>query len=91
MGGQRFGRIWYDLPVTRVEELLEQVNALSPDEQDEFRMLLDGPADDGFELSPEWQAEIRRRIAEREIGTTSTRTWGEVKAGLRARIDAAKG
>ncbi|MGE3077369.1 MAG: addiction module protein [Dehalococcoidia bacterium] len=76
--------------MTRVEELLEQVKALSEDEQDEFRMLYEGVSDEP-ELSPEWQAEIRRRVEEVENGTARTRTWDEVKAALRARIDAAKG
>ncbi|MGE0602065.1 MAG: addiction module protein [Dehalococcoidia bacterium] len=75
--------------MTRVEELLEQVKALSEDEQDEFRMLYEGVCDEPG-LSPEWQAEIRRRVEEVENGTARTRTWDEVKAALRTRIDAAK-
>lgn len=76
--------------MTRVEELIEQVNALSPDEQDEFRMLFEAVGEYDA-VSSEWHAEFRRRLEQVQSGMAPTRTWDEVKAALRARIDAARG
>ena len=78
--------------MTRVQEIVEQVRALSPNEQEELRLLLNFELDgDDFELSQEWKAEIRRRVAEFEAGRSSSSTWDDVRSRLRAKIDAAKG
>ncbi len=77
--------------MTRVEELLEQVRALNPDEREELRARLDAEPGEDFELSPEWKAEIERRIEGWESGNSETLSWDEVKTRLRAQIDAAKG
>ena len=76
--------------MSRVEELVEQVRSLSPDEQEAFRILLDAETTDDFELSPAWKAEIQRRIESWEAGTAETLSWEEVRSRLRARINAAK-
>ena len=76
--------------MSRVEELVEQVRSLSPDEQEAFRILLDAGTTDDFELSPEWKAEIQRRIEDIDSGRVKTIPWEEVRDRLRERIRAHK-
>jgi putative addiction module component (TIGR02574 family) len=76
--------------MSRVEELVEQVRSLSPDEQEAFRILLDAETTDDFELSPEWKAEIQRRIEDIDSGRVKTIPWEEVRDRLRERIRAHK-
>lgn len=61
--------------MTRVQELVEQVRALSEDERDEFDLLLMKEAESA-ELSPEWRAEIARRAS--STGGAS-RTWDDLE------------
>lgn len=68
--------------MTRVQELLERVKELTPDEREEFRFLLNSNTEGDFELSPEWRQEIRRRVAEIEDGTAKLRSWDEVEAAF---------
>jgi putative addiction module component (TIGR02574 family) len=74
--------------MTRVQELLEQVKALTPEEQEEFRLLLASEADGDFELSPEWREEIQRRVERLDSGETQAVPWVDVKHRLRERIRA---
>lgn len=67
--------------MSRVEELVEQVRSLAPDEQEAFRILLDAETTDDFELSPEWKAEIQRRIEDIDSGRVKTIPWEEVGIG----------
>jgi putative addiction module component (TIGR02574 family) len=76
--------------MSRVEELVEQVRSLSPDEQEAFRILLDAETTDDFELSPAWKAEIQRRIEDIDSGRVKTIPWEEVRDRLRERIRAHK-
>ena len=76
--------------MSRVEELVEQVRSLSPDEQEAFRILLDAGTTDDFELSPEWKAEIQQRIEDIDSGRVKTIPWEEVRDRLRERIRAHK-
>ena len=71
--------------MTRVQELLEQVKALTPEEQEEFRLLLASEADGDFELSPEWREEIQRRVERLDSGETQAAPWADVKRQLRER------
>ena len=73
--------------MSRVEELVEQGRSLSPDEQEAFRILLDAEPADEFELSPEWKAEIERRIEDIESGKTKWHSWEKVDARLQRRLD----
>ena len=72
--------------MTRVEEIVEQVRALSEDDQEVVRMLLNADVEDDLELSPEWQEEIRRRVAEIEAGTAKTYSYEEVQERLERRL-----
>ena len=76
--------------MSRVEELVEQVRSLSPDEQEAFRLLLDSEGADDFELSPAWKAEIKRRLEDIDSGRVKTIPWEEVRDRLRERIRAHK-
>lgn len=62
------------------EELLARVLALPVDVRalfiDHLHVSLD---DDGGELSPEWQAEIQRRIAESDAGIGRWVSWEEAR------------
>ncbi len=80
------GRSWYAVGMTRVEEIVEQVRALPPDEQEVVRMLLNLGSEDDFELSPEWQAEIRERVEELEQGDVKGIPWDEVDKKLERRL-----
>ena len=72
--------------MSRVEELVEQVRSLSPDEQEAFRLLLDSEGTDGFELSPAWKAEIKRRLEDIDSGRVKTIPWEDVQKQLEARL-----
>ena len=76
--------------MTRVEEIYRQVQTLSPEERDELDLLFMQEAHAG-ELSPEWRAEIDRRIANWKSGKSASLGWDEIRSGLRARINAARG
>lgn len=76
--------------MTRVQELVEQVRALSEDERDEFLLLL-AENDDDFELSEEWKEEIRRRIDDLDAGRVKPIPWETVRDELRERTRAASG
>jgi len=54
------------LPLTKQQKLMEQLE----------EHLATG---DGGELSPEWEKEIERRLAEYKAGTAKTITWEEAK------------
>ncbi len=75
--------------MTRVEEIYRQVKSLSPEERDELDLLFMQEAESA-ELSPEWRAEIDRRIADWKSGRAKSLSWDEVREGLWARINAAK-
>lgn len=51
------------------KEIKAAVPALSSEERDELRALLE-EFDDGAELSPAWKAEIERRVADYRSGKT---------------------
>ena len=66
--------------------------ALSPDERSELarallRSLDDEPGDDPA-VDEAWAAEIERRAASVADGTAELVPWDEVKAGLRAELQA---
>ena len=73
--------------MSRVEELVEQVRSLPPDEQEAFRILLDAETTDDFELSPEWKAEIQRRIEDIDDPRVKWHSAEEVDAKLQRRLD----
>jgi putative addiction module component (TIGR02574 family) len=62
-----FGKA-YDMTVT-LEEIKAAVLELSSEERDDLRALLE-EFDDRGELSPEWKAEIERRVANYRSGKT---------------------
>ena len=76
--------------MTRVQELVEQVKSLSPDERDEFWLLLEGN-DEEFPLSEAWMREIRNRVADLDAGRAKPIRWETVRDELRERIRAASG
>lgn len=76
--------------MTRVQELVEQVRALSEDERDEFWRLFE-ENDEEFDLSEAWMEEIRRRMADLDAGRAEPIPWETVRDELRERIRAASG
>lgn len=79
----------YHVGMSRVEELVEEVHALSPEDRERFEQLLE-VMEGGDDLHPAWAAEIERRIQLWREGKAQSLTWEEVRAKLRAKIDAAK-
>lgn len=75
--------------MTRVQEIYEQVKTLSPEERDELDLLFMQEAE-ATGLSPEWRAEIDRRIADWKAGKAKSLSWDEVREGLWARINPAR-
>lgn len=76
--------------MTRVQELVEQVRALSQDERDEFWRLFE-ENDEEFDLSEAWMEEIRRRMADLDAGRAEPIPWETVRDELRERIRGASG
>ncbi|MBK7725810.1 MAG: addiction module protein [Dehalococcoidia bacterium] len=74
--------------MTRVQELLEQVKALTPEERAEFWLLVPLAADGDFELSTDWREETQRRVERLDSGETQAVPWVDVKHRLRERIRA---
>lgn len=66
--------------MTRVEEIYRQVQALSPEERDELDLLFIQESESA-ELSPEWRAEINRRVSS---GSGETRTWDDLETAYAA-------
>lgn len=64
--------------MTRVEEIYQQVKRLSPEERDEFDLLLIQEAGTP-DLSPEWRAEIDRRIEDGKAGKAGSRSWDDLE------------
>ncbi len=64
-----------------VSRLLEQALSLSLEEQkalaDSLISSLGGKVDEGVRAA--WEAEIERRIADLDSGTTETTSWSEVR------------
>lgn len=71
----------------RAKEVLRELLALDPAEQDEVLEEL-WQSRTGGELSPEWEAEIARRIADLDAGRAKTVDGEEVMARLRQRYRA---
>ena len=71
--------------MTRVQELIAQVKALSPDEREEFDILL-GSDELDWEPSEEWKQEISRRVTELESGKVPGIPWEEVEQRLERRL-----
>ena len=69
-------------------KVLEDVRSLPPGELDwligELMRGANGPSD--AEIDASWQAEVERRVAEAEAGSTVNYSWDEVEAPLRARL-----
>jgi len=66
--------------------VLEQAKRLSPDERAELRAELDA-----LDESPEWTADIRRRVAEVRSGAVVGRSADEVANEIRAKLAQARG
>lgn len=64
--------------MTRVEEIYQQVKRLSPEERDEFDLLLMQEAS-APDLSPEWRAEIDRRVDAWKAGKGGSRSWDDLE------------
>ena len=75
--------------MSRVEELVDEVRSLSPEDRERFDQLL-AVMEGGGELHPAWAAEIEQRVQLWREGKAESLTWEEVRANLRAKIDAAK-
>lgn len=68
-----------------VDELLGAAKRLTREQRLDLYDLLSqeldedsASADDALPLSPEWMAEIDRRVAAVEVGTSSLRDWEEI-------------
>ena len=78
--------------MTEYETVLEAASRLAVAERllliEELTLTVEPPDDAHFELSPEWMAEIRRRVADLDAGRTKTIPWEEVKAKMNAVLEA---
>lgn len=68
-----------------LKEIKAAVPALSPEERDELRALLE-EFDDGVELSPELNADLERRVQEIRDGQTKLVSHEDVMNEARERI-----
>jgi putative addiction module component (TIGR02574 family) len=69
-------------------EVLEDARRLPPGDRDWLigELLQSGDGSSDAEIDASWKAEVERRVAESESGTSVTYFWEEVEAPLRARL-----
>ena len=73
----------------RAQKILDEALSLSKDERHELIEALAESLDlSAAELSPEWQSEIKSRIAQIESGDIELVSWSEIRADVDAQLQA---
>jgi len=70
------------------QQVLEDARRLPPSDFEWLigELLQAGDGSSDAEIDAAWKAEVERRVAEAQAGNSTTNSWEEVQAPLRARL-----